>query len=185
MQFIDEEAEVDDEDEEEEIEDEDGEEIDDAPDIPAGAEHDDRGHRELDRQRQLALDEDAEKQAALMKEKYGRSRSSAMAEVSGIPQHLLLPSVDDPMIWAVRCKQGKENEVVNSIMKRIADRMHTRDPIGITSAFVRGGQMGGYVYVEARTPSRSYEGCGGPQLLLSQNQDVTYSHQGDAGTSSR
>jgi transcription elongation factor SPT5 len=152
MQFIDEEAEVDDEDEEEEVEDDELlEDVDDAVDAPPGAEHDDRGHRELDRQRQVAMDLDAEKQAEALRQKYGRQSRSAVAQVSGIPQHLLLPSVDDPMIWAVRCKNGKENEVINSIMKRFADRMHTREPLGITAAFVRAGStMSGYVYVEAR-----------------------------------
>jgi transcription elongation factor SPT5 len=70
-----------------------------------------------------------------------------------VPKRLLLPSVDDPSIWAVRCKEGKEREVVFSIMKRIEERMGTATELGITAAFERGGAqsvMKGYIYVEAQ-----------------------------------
>lgn len=92
---------------------------------------------------------DAEKQAAALREKYGRNRAAAVDSVV-VPQRLLLPSVDDPTIWAVRVKPGKEREVVFAIQKRIEDRMNSREPIAIISAFERGGTMSGYVYVEAR-----------------------------------
>jgi transcription elongation factor SPT5 len=153
LQFIDVEAEVDDEDEEEELEDDEvvADEVhpDDLLDMPVGAENDDRRHRELDRQRELAASMDAEKQAAALRERYGRNRT-AVSEVSAIPQHLLLPSVSDPMIWAVRVKPGKESEIINMIMKRYVEMLKSRDPIKIISAFARGGSaMSGYIYVEA------------------------------------
>ena len=124
---------------------------DDLVDLPAGAETDDRGHRELDRQRERAQQMDAEKQAQLLKERYGRSRTTTDAVV--VPKRLLLPSVDDPSIWGVRCKPGKEREVVFAIMKRVEERMMTKNPMPIISAFERGGTMAGYVYVEARKQS--------------------------------
>lgn len=156
LNFIDEEAGVDDEDEEEE-EDEDemgefGAEMhpDDLEALPVGADIDDRRHRQLDRQRELEASMDAEKQAQLLKERYGRNRM-APSDALVVPKRLLLPSVDDPSIWAVRCKAGKEREVVFSIQKRIEDRPPgSRKPIKIMSAFERGGPMSGYVYVEAR-----------------------------------
>ncbi|KAI9703406.1 MAG: transcription elongation factor spt5 [Bogoriella megaspora] len=156
-QFIDVEAEVDDEDEDVD-EDDEGEAVgdfladthpDDLNDLPPGADKDDRRHRELDRQRELQASLDAEKQAALLKERYGRNKGPA-TDAAIMPQRLLLPSVDDPTIWGVRCKPGKEREIVFSIMKRIEDRANTREPLAITSAFERGGTMAGYVYVEAR-----------------------------------
>jgi transcription elongation factor SPT5 len=153
-QFIDVEAEVDDEDEEEDEEEDGlpGDEI--HPDdlvAETGADHDDRRHRELDRKRELEASLDAEKQAAALRERHGRRNRTAMAEVSGIPQHLLLPSVEDPKIWLIRVKHGKEAEVINLVMKRYADRMDSREPLRITSAFGRGGStMAGYIYVEAR-----------------------------------
>jgi transcription elongation factor SPT5 len=152
MQFIDEEAEVDDEDEEEELDEDDiNDEThpDDVAELPVGGEHDDRRHRELDRQRERAEEIDAEKQAEMLRQRYGRQRA-VVAEASGIPQHLLLPSVEDPSIWAVRCKPGKENDVVNAIMKRFADRLMSQDPLDISACFARAGSMAGYVYVEAR-----------------------------------
>ncbi len=157
LQFIDVEAEVDDEDEELDDEDDDipGEPFiaethpDDLLDLPAGSADDDRRHRDLDRQRELAASMDAEKQAAALKERYGRNRAANVDSVV-VPQRLLLPSVDDPTIWGVRCKIGKEKEVVFSIMKRFEDRLNTREPLAITSAFERGGTMAGFIYVEAR-----------------------------------
>lgn len=154
--FIEEEAGVDDEDEgEEEEEDEMGEfgaemHPDDMEALPVGADVDDRRHRQLDRQRELEASMDAEKQAQLLKERYGRNRMTA-TDALVVPKRLLLPSVEDPSIWGVRCKMGKEREVVFSIQKRIEERPPgSRNPVKITSAFERGGPMSGYVYVEAR-----------------------------------
>ena len=95
---------------------------------------------------------DAEKQALLLKERYGRSRTTD-TKSSVIPKRLLLPGVDDPSIWGVKAKPGKEREVVMAIMKRVEERQNTRNPLPIISAFERGGTMQGYVYVEARKQS--------------------------------
>ena len=92
---------------------------------------------------------DAEKQAALLKERYGRSRATA-TDTALVPKRLLLPSVDDPSIWAVKCKPGKEREAVMSITKRIEERRFTRNPLPIISALERGGTMAGYIYIETR-----------------------------------
>lgn len=152
--FIEEEAEV--EEEEEDVEEEEEEmeaefvHPDDDVILPAGAETDDRRHRELDRKRDLEATMDAEKQAQALKERYGRNRAAA-SDLVVVPKRLLLPSVDDPSIWAVKCRPGKEREIVFNIMKKIEERHPgSRNPIRITSAFERGGTMSGYVYVEAR-----------------------------------
>ncbi|KAB8070159.1 transcription elongation factor spt5 [Aspergillus leporis] len=154
--FIEEEAGVDeDEDEAEDEEDELAEfggemHPDDMDALPVGAETDDRRHRQLDRQRELEASMDAEKQAQLLKERYGRNRAAASDAVV-VPKRLLLPSVEDPSIWGVRCKAGKEREVIFAIQKRMEERpMGSRNPMKIISAFERGGAMSGYIYVEAR-----------------------------------
>lgn len=156
--FFDIEAEVDDEDEGEDDEML-GEEIgdfitNDHPDDIAETGDDDRRHRELDRRRDMDSSMDAEKQAEILRQRYGNRRSGkGFRDVSVVPKRLLLPSVDDPSIWAVRCKEGKEREVVFSIMKRIEERAGTKDELAITAAFERGGiesVMKGFVYVEAR-----------------------------------
>ena len=92
---------------------------------------------------------DAEKQAQLLREKYGR-RTATNADAVTVPKRLLLPSVDDPSIWGVKCKPGKERESVFALTKRIEERAGTKSPMPIISAFERGGTMVGYVYIEAR-----------------------------------
>lgn len=155
-QFLDVEAEVDEEDEGDEEDEADQADPfiaethpDDVADLPDGAETDDRGHRELDRQRERAQQMDAEKQAQLLREKYGR-RTATNADAVTVPKRLLLPSVDDPSIWGVKCKQGKEREIVFALTKRIEERAGTKSPLPIISAFERGGTMIGYIYIEAR-----------------------------------
>ena len=158
-QFIEEEAEVDEDDDELEADEDDIAEtgfIQEAhPDDDLGpdVEQDDRRHRELDRQRQLEQSLDAEAAAARLKERYGRRTANALAKGSFVPQNLLMPSVDDPRIWTIMCKPGKEREVVNMIMKKFIDRLRTGRPLKICSAFERGGpesSMAGRVFVEAR-----------------------------------
>ena len=118
-------------------------------DLPTGAEFDDRRHRELDRQREAAEHIDAEVQAEELRQKYGRYKT-AQADSALVPKRLLLPSVDDPSIWGVRCKPGKEREVVFSILKRIEERRGTKNELPIISVLERGGIMAGYVYIETR-----------------------------------
>ncbi|RAH74161.1 transcription elongation factor spt5 [Aspergillus aculeatinus CBS 121060] len=155
LSFVDTEAGVDEDEDEAEDEEDDmefGGEMhpDDMDTLPVGVETDDRRHRQLDRQRELAASMDAEKQAQMLKERYGRNRAAATDAVI-VPKRLLLPSVDDPSLWGVRCKAGKEREVVFSIQKRIEERPPgSRNPVKIISAFERGGAMAGYIYVEAR-----------------------------------
>lgn len=97
---------------------------------------------------------DAEKQAEILRERYGkRAPARGYGDSAIVPRRLLLPSVDDPSIWAVRCKEGKEREVVFNIMRRFEERMGSKNVLPIISAFERGGPdstMKGYIYVEAR-----------------------------------
>ena len=97
---------------------------------------------------------DAEKQAEILRQRYGkRGPSKGFGDSAVVPKRLLLPSVDDPSIWAVRCKEGKEREVVMSITKRIEERVGTKGELAITAAFERGGAqsvMKGFIYVEAQ-----------------------------------
>lgn len=97
---------------------------------------------------------DAEKQAEILRQRYGkRGPSKGFGDSAIVPKRLLLPSVDDPSIWAVRCKEGKEREVVMSITKRIEERWGTKEELAITAAFERGGAqsvMKGFIYVETQ-----------------------------------
>ncbi|KAI8629816.1 transcription initiation protein [Xylariaceae sp. FL1651] len=157
--FFDIEAEVDDEDEPEDDEEAEAEnegfiEQEESGDFGEASRLDsDRRHRELDLQRDRMNHEDLQKEADSFVRKYGHRRPArGMGDTSVVPQRLLLPSVDDPSIWGVRCKEGKEREVIFSITKRIQEKVGTKDELGITAAFERGGPnsvMKGLIYVEA------------------------------------
>ena len=176
-QFLDVEAEVDEEDEgDEEDEDNQGEGFiaehpDDIDDLPEGAADDDRRHRELDRQREQANQLDAEKQAQLLREKYGR-RQAATTDAVTVPKRLLLPSVDDPSIWGVKCKPGKEKEVIYALMKRVEERIGTKKPVPIISALERGRTMQGYVYIEARKQADVYAALEGIMNVYPRTQVI-------------
>lgn len=123
---------------------------DDLQELPPGADRDDRKHRELDRQRDMQMHLDAEEEAARLKERYGRQGRAGGGAGAIIDQRLLLPTIDDPRIWRLKCRPGKEREIVQNITQRIFDRASTRDPVRIISAFFREGAMSGNLYVEAR-----------------------------------
>ena len=154
-QFLDVEAEVDDDEEEldedeDELGGEDGfiQEHDlENEDFDVG---DDQKHRDLDRKLQEITEKDAERLAEEFKNKYGRSQASRYrGDGAGVAQRLLLPSVDDPSIWAIKCKPGKEADIIIQLARRNA-MMQTRGAkLGITSAFQRDA-LEGYIYVEAR-----------------------------------
>lgn len=153
-QFIDAEAEVDDDDEVEDDEDDEKEAdfvADTHPDdegLDAAAERDDRRHRELDMQRQREVEIDAEKEAERLRKKYGRNQAAAVNSAV-TPQSYLVPSVNDPSIWGVKCKPGKEKEIVFAIMKRMQDRLGSKEELEICAAFERGDSIPGFFYVEA------------------------------------
>lgn len=116
---------------------------------------DDHRHRMLDRQREQQKDLDLEAIAADFEARHGGRRGYSTGTVSGpTPRRLLLPDVNvDPSIWGVKCKPGKEREVVFSIMRKIEEKAQTREPLKIITAFARENSMQGYVYVEARKQS--------------------------------
>lgn len=165
MAFFDVEAEVEDEDEEAEDE-EDQAEIGDfidpshPDDLAEAGDVDDRYHRELDRRKQMEEEVGAEEVAERLKRDYGRKNAygarGGFGDNAVVPKRLLLPSVDDPSIWAVKCREGKEFDVVLAIMKKIDENIGTPTDLGIISAFER-TQLGageesiakGYVYIEA------------------------------------
>lgn len=132
---------------------------DDEAELPAGAETDDRRHRELDRQREQAQQMDAEKQAEILRVRYGRSRTSA-TDTARVPKRLLLPSVEDPGIWGVQCKQGKEREAVYAITKRIEEWTRGKVRCPVISAFERKA-MPQKIYVEARNNQDVYDALEG------------------------
>ena len=154
--FFEEEAEVDEDDDDVEGEDEGlgNEFIDEThpdDDLPAEGDQDDRHHRELDRRRQAEASMDAEKRAQELKEKYGRRTATSMTSGTFVPQNLLMHDVSkDPTLFNVRCREGKEKEIIRRLMKKFDDLSMQRKPIPIMSAFERSeGPMKGCIFIEA------------------------------------
>ncbi|KAF2021777.1 transcription elongation factor Spt5 [Aaosphaeria arxii CBS 175.79] len=149
--FLDVEAEVDDEeDEEEEGDDEVVDEV--HPDDlleQTAADLDDRRHRELDLKRQANDQQDAEQIAKQFEEKFRRRQMQAASRGAAGAVPLSLPTVNDPSIWAIKVRPGKEREIVMALTKKIDDYARAGRQIGVYSAFERGGTMTGYMYLEA------------------------------------
>lgn len=160
-QFLDVEAEVDDEDEEELTDDEllEGEEgfiqsdNEDVGRIDSSTQR--RRHAELTKERFTG--EDAEKMADEYRERYGRSSTAYRGDTGVVPQRMLLPSVNDPSIFRVNCRIGKEKEAVRAIQRRLQNMSSRPD---VFSCFQRDA-FGGSLYIEARNQSAVIKVCNG------------------------
>lgn len=116
-----------------------------------------RRHIELDRRRREMEGMDDEQVAAFYAEKYGgRSKPQSFKDTEEVPQQLLLPSVNDPNLWMVKCKPGKEKDVIFGLMKRYFDRQGSANSLDTLSAFAR-ETLKGYIYVEARRQAHVQE----------------------------
>ena len=117
--------------------------------LPAHEANNDRRHRELDRQRAAEMGAQAEQVAADFKKRYAKSRTQ-QADTLVVPRSLLGADVNDPGIWRVKCKEGKERDILYQLFARMEN---PRAGIRILSAFERGGVMKGAIYVEAEQQS--------------------------------
>ncbi|KAG0262211.1 transcription elongation factor spt5 [Actinomortierella ambigua] len=151
--FLDMEAEVDDEEEDEDEDDEEfgagdgfiADEVDEAAEASKASKH-----LDLDRRRREDEDMDLEEQAARFKERYRRDYAPRRAFQGGsddIPQQLLMPDVQSPHLWMVRCKPGKEKDIVFALMRKFFDTEYSAQPLEISSAFCR-ESLKGYIYIE-------------------------------------
>lgn len=180
--FLDIEAEVS-EDEEDEEDEEDSElvregfithgEDDDDEEGVAGNRRGDRLHRQLDQDLNKSSEEDAQRLAKELRERYGRSSSKqyrAAAQDGYVPQRFLLPSVDTATIWGVRCRPGKEKELVRKLLKKKfnLDRAMGKRKLKILSIFQRDNYTG-RIYIEAPKQSVIEKFCNGvPDIYISQ-----------------
>lgn len=165
--FLDVEAEVDDDEEdldeeEEELAREDGfieEDIpDDTEDVQRRAAAD---NQRLDRFRRQEEDTNAEALAEELRQRYGRSaRYAAQSDYAEVPQRLLMPSVEDPSLWGVPCKPGRERDIVMTLVRKAMAENFTSSPMRIISAFCR-DSIPGRVYVEARRADDVVKACNG------------------------
>lgn len=94
---------------------------------------------------------EAKKQEKLIKERH-QSRQTRKAKVTEtVSKQLLLPTIDDPKIFMVPCKEGQEKNVIMAIMKRMNEWKIQGKKEPIFSAFERGTtKMLSHVYIEGR-----------------------------------
>lgn len=161
-QFLDIEAEVDDE-EEDEL-DEDDEEAEllreqfisdehaDKGEVPD--DNDDRLHRQYDQRRQQAEDQDAEELAETLKQRYRKTHTVYRGDTTAsgtVSQKLLMPSINDPAIFAIRCSPGREKDLVRKLYEKKRTLARLARPLDILSVFQR-DSFKGYIYIEAKKP---------------------------------
>ncbi|KAI0311407.1 hypothetical protein OF83DRAFT_1271398 [Amylostereum chailletii] len=113
----------------------------------------DRRHRELDDRDLVAIAND-------ISQRNKRSATHYTGDMSDIPQRLLMPDVKDANLWQVRCKIGRERDLVFSLMRKAIDYEYTNHPLQILSAFQRDSLIG-MIYVEARSQKQVLDACQG------------------------
>ncbi|MCO5555855.1 hypothetical protein L7F22_009400 [Adiantum nelumboides] len=163
--FVDVEAVVDDD--EEEYDEEDPELVGEDGFIEQDAEGDDgenfqrrtaAGNQALDLQRRREEELDAEQIAAQLRERYRSQRGfTAQSDYEEVPQTLLMPSVNDPGLYAVRCRPGREKVVIQTILRK-AFNPGPSGPLKIISAFSR-DTLPGRIYVEATESKHVVDAC--------------------------
>ena len=133
----------------------------------------DRLHRELDQNMNKTSEEDAQRLAKELRERYGRASSKqyrAAAQDGYVPQRFLLPSVDTATVWGVRCRPGKEKELVKKLFKKKLnlDRAMGKKKLKILSIFQRDNYHG-RIYIEAPKQSVIEKFCNGvPDIYINQ-----------------
>lgn len=160
--FIDIEADVGDDDDED-LEEYDLEEIDDKREEAEEAAELERDFKEIDNRRSyfrslMERDEqilDAEAEEERLRRLYGKLRADKADRdtMASIISHraLIQPQSEDPKLWLVKCKPGKERAVVASLIKHIQLLPETSCP-EVFSALSR-DNVKGYIYIEAYKPT--------------------------------
>ncbi|GAA5888624.1 hypothetical protein JCM6882_009024 [Rhodosporidiobolus microsporus] len=109
-------------------------------------------HRRLDQRRKMQRDKEAAQLAEELDARYKKSRYTTDGAEDWAPKALLMPGVNDPSIWGVKCKIGRERDLVLSLSRKAAALAASDNaiPLQIISAFQR-DSLKGYIYLEARS----------------------------------
>lgn len=83
-----------------------------------------------------------------IKERHAR-QAKYNADSDQVPQRLLMPGVDDPSLWQVRVKTGRERAITASIFRKVFHSTYSGNPIEVMSVFYR-DSLPGLIYLEAR-----------------------------------
>ncbi|CAG8721437.1 9360_t:CDS:10, partial [Racocetra persica] len=115
--------------------------------LPSSSRESRRMAMELDRKALEAENLDAEELAQQMNVRYGRRRGHHIQSDSSIPVQYI-PDVHQPNMFVIRCKPGKEKDVVIQFMKQFKESEYSQHPLEILSVTCRDA-LKGYVYIEA------------------------------------
>ena len=113
------------------------------------------------------LAREAEEEAQRIRSLYGRSaaaRAAAAEEQGFLPETFLAPTVQDPKLWMVRCRPGKERLLVFNLMRRYLTMMMSQNsssnpPPRIFSVVVKEPLLKGFIYIEAFTKQEVTSFC--------------------------
>ncbi|KAE8214888.1 hypothetical protein CF327_g1739 [Tilletia walkeri] len=129
----------------------------------------------LDRMRRQNENQSAEEVARDLRKRYGRmARRKDTGTSDNVPRQALMPDVQDPSLWAVPVKIGREREIVITIMRKAFGSATQRQqmsqgssqgqmntaPMAISSAFCR-DSIPGKIYVESRRPDAVIDAISG------------------------
>ncbi|KAH9077820.1 transcription elongation factor Spt5 [Lactarius deliciosus] len=78
-------------------------------------------HVRLDRRERELNDQDLARIAEDVSQRYKRSAVRYTGDMNEVPQRLLMPSVQDANLWQVRCKPGRERDLIFSLMRKSLD----------------------------------------------------------------
>lgn len=120
---------------------------------------DDTTHRNLTRNLRREEEPNIEEILAGIKARHKR-QARYNAESDQVPQRLLMPGVDDPSLWQVRVKIGRERNITVSIFRKIFELKQRGNDIDVSSVFYR-DSLPGLIYVESRTSSAVHDAVSG------------------------
>ena len=121
-----------------------------------------RHHQEQQRRQQEDLLENVQAEAERIRQKYGASTATrAFAGkvgeeargASGAQAALILPTMSDPKLWLVKCKQGKERLAANSLLAAMQGITGIMSADRLVTAILVPDFLSGHVYIEARKAS--------------------------------
>ena len=81
-------------------------------------------------------------------------------EEGEVSQLSLVPTVQDPKLWMLKCKPGLEKELCVSLLQKYFNMAKAGAPLNIKSAYTHEG-LKGYFYVEAYKADDVRAGCKG------------------------
>ncbi|CAD6935474.1 unnamed protein product, partial [Tilletia laevis] len=108
----------------------------------------------------------AEEMARNFRKKYRRiAGRKDIGTSNDVPRHALLPDLEDPSLWAVSVKIGRERQIVMTIMRKACAFLQgikgqAPAPMAIHSAFCR-DSIPGKIYVESRRRESVIEALAG------------------------